>query len=385
MEEQPTPTHTKDELGREGTNTSNTISDDEDELFQSATNKLLITSTEQSHSNINDESNPDPLSNSQDPSSMDKTSSENASDPSKSLFSDVESHPLLPIAEDDYYEDHFSDQSQTNSSDPVLLHPDPAPQPPLLTPHPSSLPTLSPNTSPLPPRKTNSKLSPGSQMKISRSGKVVPVVPPRPAISTKRIMSAPDPDTLSIASTVSSVSAYSADEIFNRDNVSLKSENSLQSFGSGLTMRSDIGDTKLLERIAETTSVEEHPSQLPSPPDQQSDSNSSIAILSLVWLLLYLYYSLNPFVYLAGFLAGFFVFYVTIGSAFFWYVQHSEREKERRKMADKTVELPALEELPKTIDTDFESNRVLQVIIVQYIELIHAHVKLHTCTNIHVL
>ena len=86
--------------------------------------------------------------------------------------------------------------------------------------------------------------------------------------------------------------------------------------------------------------------------------------MTIFWFfttIVYLYYSLNPFVYLAGFVCGFFLFFITIGSAFVWYVQHSEREKDRKKNQDKTAELPALESLPSTIVVDFEKHRELQV------------------------
>ena len=100
---------------------------------------------------------------------------------------------------------------------------------------------------------------------------------------------------------------------------------------------------------------------VPAIVNQSEDEYTLLLSLLFATLTLYLYYSLNPFVYLAGFLAGFLLFYITIGSAFVLYVQYSEREKEKRKENDRKVNLPQIDKLPATVEVNFENNRILKV------------------------
>ena len=341
--------------------------DDDNDLFASATNKLM--------SSVNDYNLPKKTQ--FEPTSI-GTSIE-----SSLTLSEVSEDPLSMMDPDDSIYGNYQDSEDVKVPDPaaannrslLLISEDHYADNYSLNHLPKQLPdsvmtfshTKQPSNDPLastPPRSSptflpKSKISPRTQMRLNRSGKEVPIIPPRPSLS-QRTMSAPDPDAVSIISNMSSISAYSADEIFNRNNSTISSDvSSLSSYASDYTVKSDPGNYQPLDRINESPFVS---GDAPSDQSHQSaDNDYTIIILSLVWLLLYLYYSLNPFVYLAGFLAGFLVFYITIGSAFYWYVQHSEKERERRQAATRKVELPTIEDLPKTINTDFESSRILEV------------------------
>jgi hypothetical protein len=118
---------------------------------------------------------------------------------------------------------------------------------------------------------------------------------------------------------------------------------------------------------AETSEQYSHDTYMPETDDnlrvtEISDDDYIIPIsLSFCALLLYIYYSLNPFVYLAGFMAGFFLFYITVGTAFVLYVQYSERERERRTANKQKFNLPQIDQLPSTVKLNFEAKRTLQV------------------------
>ncbi len=323
---------------------------DDEELFMSATNKLIS-----SHDNSSD-SKPHKDTNitsglklsdvSHDPLSMLADDEDIRSDYQLDNETENQKESLLPISEDYYTNNrpiHSSSHDSVQSSKKQY--------PPTLTQTPPSQDT--------PPVEA----SPRTQMRLNSSGKKVPIVPPRP-IASKRQVSAPDLDTMSINSNISSmsinsnVSAYSADEVFLRRRT--MDNESFSSFRPDLTFKSNHGSYQPMEPIFEPPVMSGCGLDDQAPPPS-TDSGYKLVTLLLVWLCLYLYYSLNPFAYLAGFLAGFLVFYVTMGTAFYWYVQHSEKEKERRKQASKRVELPALEDLPQSIDMDFESSRVLEV------------------------
>ncbi len=340
----------------------------EDELFMSASNKLLtnVSSSTASCTDtyISTKSGMTLSEVTDDPLSMMEIENTSYLDTEVIKVTDpnpIDSSSLLPINEDYYSNNYSLDQIPKHLPDSIMsfnsvIHStniNPLP--------PTNINPLPPNKSPLSsPRFTpKPKMSPRTQMRLNRSGKQVPIIPPRP-IATKRTVSVPDPDTVSLLSNVSSISAYSADEIYDHNHNSVLSSSTTSSLYSHKSGHSAAGTYyQPLEHIIESPHVNE---DVPSHQSHQAaDNDYTIIILSLAWILLYLYYSLNPFVYLAGFLAGFLVFYCTIGSAFYWYVQHSEREKERRNAATRRVELPTIEELPKTINTDFESSRNLEV------------------------
>lgn len=275
-------------------------------------------------------------------------------------ISEVEDHPLLSIVEDDYeLNDHSIDiPVQDTPPQSHVLTTDHVDSSNIKSSEPQSS-LLNNSSSLLHVTSETSKLSSGTKMKLNRSGKMVPVRPPRPGFSDKtRPRSAPDPDTVSLASTISSVSAYSVDEIIGHTDPSTTDNSSVSSI-SNPSIGVMGSDNSGLSRISETSITKDQSNTHFEHTIDQSEDYTLI-ILSFLWLLLYLYFSLNPFVYLAGFLAGFLVFYVTTGSAFVLYVQHSERERERRKAADKRTELPSLDELPKSIIVDFESSRELK-------------------------
>lgn len=342
---------------------------DDDDLFKSVTNQLLVPpshevaqlgeSSIETKSDLNSSfsSNLAMSETSEDPLSLMSHDLDNESDDEFTTGKPESSHhdnnddmaakddTLLQMNEG-YFTNHTPTLNQKSSYTPVSES--------YNKPHPST----PPKSSPLLIHKSL-KDSPRTQMKKNSSGKSVPVVPPRPTVS-KRTLSCPDPDTVSLVSNVSSVSAYSANEVFNRRGILDEEVGSVNSSIMS-TASTQGGPVKpwLLD------SIDESPVHTSSQPLQSTDNNSgggyTVFMLLFTWLILYVYYSLNPFVYLAGFMAGFFTFYITIGTAFYWYVQYSEREKERRESANKKVELPAMEDLPKTIDTDFESSRILEV------------------------
>ena len=188
-------------------------------------------------------------------------------------------------------------------------------------------------------------------LKLSKTGKMVPVVPPRP--------------------------------LFAGSSPSLPKKNAHPQHFSPTSAGNGIGNITVARRlvmektardqphedlpdqgIVEDMSTSERDQVAPSHESTHPSSTEDEYLMTIFWFfttIVYLYYSLNPFVYLAGFVCGFFLFFITIGSAFVWYVQHSEREKDRKKNQDKTAELPALESLPSTIVVDFEKHRELQV------------------------
>lgn len=327
---------------------------DDDDLFMSVTSELLVPpltgeSPNDAKSDLNSSfsSNLAMSETSEDPLSLMMShdledDDDDVTDPARHDNDSTTNDSLLPVNEQ-----YFTTPDHT----PTLNH---TPlKPSTIKPHPSTPPT---RASPLSIHKSQ-KDSPRTQMKKNSSGKTVPVVPPRPRAVSKRTVSCPDPDTVSLISNVSSISAYSANEVFNRRDIPM--DDSITSQSSQLR-------PWLLDSIDEVAPAADHESST------TIDSGYTMFILVMSWLVLYVYYSLNPFVYLAGFMAGFFTFYITIGTAFYWYVQYSEREKERRESANKKVELPAMEDLPKTIDTDFESSRILEVQST-CILLIHTH------------
>lgn len=243
------------------------------------------------------------------------------------------------------------------------------------------MPRVSPSSS---PRLRSSSQQP---LKKSTTRKIVPAVPPRPPhlSSSPRlgrkvnIAERQDSDTVSVTSLTSVVSN---DSVFLREtssvtagiivspgihpasltsaneaapnttesNVQLSSRTS-----DGTVDAQDIRSTPFSGRASAKVTVA-------SEIEETYEFDYTLLIVLLSILGLYLYYSLNPFVYLAGFLSGFLMFYLTIGAAFVLYVQYSEREVQRRKEASKEFPtLPKLDELPNTVIVDFESYRGLEV------------------------
>ena len=71
----------------------------------------------------------------------------------------------------------------------------------------------------------------------------------------------------------------------------------------------------------------------------------------------YIYYSLNPWSYLAGFLAGFLMMYLVVGTAFVWYVVTQEHERKEKKRET----LGPLKDFLRRMDTNFDDVRTYQV------------------------
>ena len=97
--------------------------------------------------------------------------------------------------------------------------------------------------------------------------------------------------------------------------------------------------------------------------------------------ILYFYYSLNIFPYLAGFFAGFFVLYLLLGSLFIYYVYTVEEKIDERKQGRKTVQLS--EDFVKTMRVDFTKLKEYQVSrivlgMLLYVCTQHSAI-LHTC------
>lgn len=227
----------------------------------------------------------------------------------------TEDHPLMHLS-DDY------DSPYTSTATPIAI------PPPSLTPPLTSL-SPSPNLHPPPPLINSSP----ENRSPRGSKRPRPVVPPRPPVTNR----------YSIESSTSGV--FSSDGEANR---------SLEFI-----------PTKRKRGGLPTVSVTSKEVIIPPPPSPPAGESTALLSLSLATFCLYLYYTLNPFVYLAGFLAGFLLFYVVFGSAFVLYVQYSEREKERRAASktskDRLETLPSLDQLPTTIEVDFEKKRELKV------------------------
>lgn len=179
-----------------------------------------------------------------------------------------------------------------------------------------------------------------TRLKINNSGKLVPVVPPRPRSASSKYSA----DAISITSVASTGSS-----------VFISNEPSNSTFSSPPPPPL-IEVSPVIKKDSETVSTQ------CSTQSVSDEDNFTLLCLSVCVLLLYLYYSLNPFVYLAGFMTGFMLFYITFGTAFVLYVQYSEREKERRKTYKRREILsPQIDQLPSTIHVDFEGNRELKV------------------------
>ena len=188
------------------------------------------------------------------------------------------------------------------------------------------------------------------QMKRNQSGKRVPVVPPRPQIlkSASLISGSSTMSTdSSIDDTISRISTFStASSTLSDDHTYTNHESSIASVILPRSPSPPVAPATIHKAKAEQAAAED---------------NYTCIIHFFSTIALYLYYSFNPFVYLAGFIAGFLIFYLITGSAFVLYVQQSEREKARRKESHKHDTFVPLDDLPPTINTDFESNRVLEV------------------------
>ena len=310
--------------------------DDDDDLFQSA--KLDLFDIYKNTPEVQSKDEADPI-----------VTSTNKTMASSLEVLDAQDHPLLHL-EDDYMSDYYSHNVSVthNTTSSHIRVPNGTTHCNTVIPEWSN--SSPENISPLSSSPIN------ENMKLNRSGKLVPVVPPRPTPPTKQLSSYQrDPDTTSIASSLSTTSS-----VFVHDSSPLY-ENSLSSVPSLNDSTSDLV-SPLSRPVLPPVIKEQNLIKLAGAVSNETEDDYTFLSLSFFTLLFYLYYSLNPFAYLAGFLAGFLVFYVMIGSAFVLYVQHSEREKERRKAtASHVTSLPLLDELPLTIMVDFESNRELKV------------------------
>ena len=78
--------------------------------------------------------------------------------------------------------------------------------------------------------------------------------------------------------------------------------------------------------------------------------------------LLYLYFSLNIFPYLAGLLAGFFCFFVFLGAVFIYYVHVIEKENlEKKRKEKRRKDIHLSEDFAKTMKVDFSKLKEYQV------------------------
>ena len=227
----------------------------------------------------------------------------------------AEDHPLQNLNEE--YEEHLYSLKATAIAIP---HPSLTPPSTSLSPSPSTYP---------PPPQVNSSPENSTSLSPRGSKRPRPVRPPRPLASSlnRNIMES----NIGIVVSSDSETSRSLDDAIKRKAIS-----------------NGIGITRV------------------SPASPPPGDNTALLSLSFCVFCLYLYYTLNPFVYLAGFLAGFLLFYVMFGSAFVLYVQYSEREKERRVMSsgggkDRKQNLPPIDQLPGTIEVDFEKHRELKV------------------------
>ena len=311
---------------------SSTKCEEEDELFKSFTSPMAAAKLQQEEEEEKERGHledDDELFKSFSLAEADKLHEEtkdertahNDNNDSKPLESSAlemtEDHPLMHVS--DEYDDLY-----TSTATPITIPPS------SLTPPMTSLSPL-PNSHP-PPPLTNSSPENATSWSPSGSKRPRPVVPPRPVMTNR----------YSVESSTGGV--FSSDSEANRS-LEFVVQNKRQKRGGlppvGVTSKEVV---------------------IPPPPAGESTAPLS---LSLGTFVLYLYYTLNPFVYLAGFLAGFLLFYVVFGSAFVLYVQYSEKEKERRaaskNIKDRLETLPSLDQLPGTIEIDFEKKRELKV------------------------
>lgn len=85
---------------------------------------------------------------------------------------------------------------------------------------------------------------------------------------------------------------------------------------------------------------------------EESEFHLSIEFHLLLSLVLYLYYSLNIFPYLAGVFAGFLMLYVCLGSVFIYYVETIEKEQEERQQERKQP-IQVSDDFVQTMKVDF--------------------------------
>lgn len=77
--------------------------------------------------------------------------------------------------------------------------------------------------------------------------------------------------------------------------------------------------------------------------------------------LLYFYYSLNIFPYLAGLFAGFFTLFLFLGSIFIYYVHTIEKEQKERKQQQRLRDVKLSDDFVQTMRVDFTKLKVYQV------------------------
>lgn len=99
-----------------------------------------------------------------------------------------------------------------------------------------------------------------------------------------------------------------------------------------------------------TVQVEEASNEKPS--EVVRDDSLTFPYFMIYTLVIFLYYSLNPSSYLAGFLAGFLFFFITSAVGFIWYVDYllSVQQKEREAV-QKSLELSSQNLIDQLDDT----------------------------------
>lgn len=94
---------------------------------------------------------------------------------------------------------------------------------------------------------------------------------------------------------------------------------------------------------------------------QESEFALSVQFHLLFSLVLYLYYSLNIFPYVAGLFAGFLMLYLFLGSVFVYYVQTIEKELVERQQEKRKEAVQVSEDFVQTMKVDFLKLKEYQV------------------------
>ncbi len=93
-------------------------------------------------------------------------------------------------------------------------------------------------------------------------------------------------------------------------------------------------------------------------------------------LVLYLYYTFNPWSYLSGLLAGFLLTYTLVGTVFILYVESTEQEREERKKERNKLKKPSKHFLQR-MSTDFSNLKEYKVL-----SLLCMHVFVYSNTSV---
>ena len=183
-----------------------------------------------------------------------------------------------------------------------------------------------------------------------------PIVPPRPSVADVFNKSTPPPDSqLDKQEATQNVAVPSPSQskpiVPPRPSVADISNKFTPSPNSQLDGQEATQNAQSKSSVTEDTGFKRQDSHMLDEPELTLPYHLILA------LTVYIYYSLSPWSYLSGFLAGFLTVYLLVGTVFVWYVVTQEHEKKimkREKLGPSTDFL-------RRMDTNFDDVRNYQV------------------------